>query len=129
MDELTFREFRKFVLSLPAIKMYVFVSFLFDRDSLLSIKDEWCKHYDESFVQVCISEPDRVFLKIPMRGLQTARTRFLILGKQVLRFCKMNSMQKLRIVRFCNTNSMQKLHRSVCNTNCLCKRSFAKGHL
>lgn len=59
MDELTFKEFRKFVISMPAIKMHVFVSFLFDKESLLSIKDEWCKHYEENFVQVLNKNKNR----------------------------------------------------------------------
>ncbi|CAH3117094.1 unnamed protein product [Porites lobata] len=58
IDELGIAHFRKFVLSYEANKMHRFFSFFFNEENIKTwMKNEWCKHYEHSYVQTTLVSP------------------------------------------------------------------------
>lgn len=58
LDELGIAHFRKFVMSHEANKMHKFLSFVFNESNITTwMKDEWCKHYEHSYVQTHLISP------------------------------------------------------------------------
>ncbi|CAH3015002.1 unnamed protein product [Porites evermanni] len=58
IDELGIAHFRKFVLSHEANKMHRFFSFFFNEENIKTwMKNEWCKHYEHSYVQTTLVSP------------------------------------------------------------------------
>ncbi|XP_033632597.1 cilia- and flagella-associated protein 99-like [Asterias rubens] len=58
LDELEMTNFRKFVRSQDVNKMFRFLAFFLDESNLKKwIKDEWCKIYENSYVQVQLMSP------------------------------------------------------------------------
>ncbi|XP_022097677.1 cilia- and flagella-associated protein 99-like [Acanthaster planci] len=58
LDELEMVNFRKFVRSQDVNKMHRFLAFFLDESNLKTwIKDEWCKIYEHSYVQVQLVSP------------------------------------------------------------------------
>jgi hypothetical protein len=58
LEELGMAHFRRFVTSQPVSKMHKFLNFLFDEKNLKTLlNDEWCKVYDQTFVQTHVLSP------------------------------------------------------------------------
>lgn len=58
LDELGITHFRKFVVSHETNKMHRFLSFLFNEESITTwMKNEWCKHYEHTYVQTNLVSP------------------------------------------------------------------------
>ncbi|XP_033109719.1 cilia- and flagella-associated protein 99-like [Anneissia japonica] len=58
LDELGMANYRKFIRTQDVNKMFRFLAFFLNEDNLLSwIKDEWCKIYEHTYVQVNLMSP------------------------------------------------------------------------
>jgi len=58
LDELGIAHFRKFVVSQETTKIHRFLSFLFNEENITTwMKDEWCQHYEHSYVQTNLVSP------------------------------------------------------------------------
>ncbi|XP_068709069.1 cilia- and flagella-associated protein 99-like isoform X2 [Montipora foliosa] len=58
LDELGIPHFRKFALSYDTNKIHRFLSFLFNEDNITTwMKNEWCRHYEHSYVQTNLVSP------------------------------------------------------------------------
>jgi len=58
LDELGVAHFRKFILSHDTKKMHRFLTFFLNEDNISTwMKNEWCKHYEHSYVQTKLVSP------------------------------------------------------------------------
>ncbi|XP_015768449.1 PREDICTED: cilia- and flagella-associated protein 99-like [Acropora digitifera] len=66
LDELGVAHFRKFILSHDTKKMHRFLTFFLNEDNISTwMKNEWCKHYEHSYVQTKLVSPVLRFVPDP----------------------------------------------------------------
>lgn len=76
LDELGMAHYRQFVKSQDLNRMYRFLSFFFDEDSLMTwMKDEWQRYYEHVFVQTKLISPLRRWMPELQEMVQQMRDK------------------------------------------------------